>query len=91
MTEKEKVKPVHRVNCGLVQAAVWKNVIKKDGETIDVFNVTIQKNYKDGDEWKTSGSFGLNDLPRAVVAFQKAYEYLVIKDNKDKEETTTPE
>lgn len=81
MTEQPKNKPVHRVNCGLVKAAVWKNTIKKtDGENIDVFNVTITKSYKDGEEWKTSGSYGINDLPRAALCFRKAYEFLVMKE-----------
>jgi hypothetical protein len=45
-----------------VKAAIWANEV--DGRVRH--NVTFQRIYKDGDDWKTSQSFGRDDL--ALVA-----------------------
>jgi hypothetical protein len=45
-----------------VKAAVWANEV--DGSIRH--NVTLQRIYKDGDKWKSSQSFGRDDL--ALVA-----------------------
>ena len=37
----------------------------------------FQKRYKDSDgTWKNTGSLDVNDIPKAVLALQEAYEYL---------------
>jgi len=38
--------------------------------------VTFARIYKDGDTWKDSDSFGRDDLPKLILAAQKAYESL---------------
>ena len=38
--------------------------------------VSLQRRYKDGEEWKTSNSFGLNELPQAIGVPQLAMSYL---------------
>ncbi len=43
------------------EAAVWKNETD-DGRTF--FNVTFKAQYKDGDSWETTTSYGLADLFR---------------------------
>ncbi len=52
-------KPVHEVRLGVVKAAVWANDTKVGVR----YGVTFQRLYKDGDEWKTTESFGRDDLP----------------------------
>ena len=54
-----KAKPVHEVRLGRIKAAIWAN--ETDNGTRH--NVTITRLYKDGDEWKTSTSFGREELP----------------------------
>ena len=66
-----KTKPVNEIRIGSIRAAIWKN---KTGESIR-HNVTFSRSYKDGDEWKTSDSFGRDDLPKLILAAQKAYEW----------------
>ena len=51
-------KPVTEVRIGRVKATIWKN----GTETAPRHNVTFSRLYKDGDEWKTTQSFGRNDL-----------------------------
>lgn len=85
MQEETKQKgkaPMTSFRAGGVKATVWENEIKtKDGKTIDVYSVNIDRSYKDGDEWKTTNSFKLNDLPKVQLVASKAYEYLALKAN----------
>ena len=55
---KEKQKPVHEVRLGHIKAALWKN----DTETGVRYNTTFSRIYKDGEEWKSTESFGRDDL-----------------------------
>ncbi len=54
-----KQKPVHEIRMGRIKAAIWAN--ETDNGTRH--NVTITRLYKDGDDWKTSTSFGREELP----------------------------
>jgi hypothetical protein len=52
-------KPINEVRLGAIKAAVWKNTTG----TGDVrFNVTLSRIYNDGDTWKSTESFGRDDL-----------------------------
>ena len=51
-------KPVAEVRIGRVKATVWPN--ETEGRTRH--NVTFSRLYRDGDKWKTTQSFGRNDL-----------------------------
>ena len=54
-----KVLPKHEIRMGRVKAAIWTN----ETETGQRFNVTFSRLYKDGDGWKTTESFGRDELP----------------------------
>ena len=51
-------KPVAEVRTGRVKAAIWRNGTEEQPR----HNVTFSRLYKDGDTWKTTQSFGRNDL-----------------------------
>ena len=53
-----KQKPIHEVRLGAIKAAVWKN----DTQNGVRYNTTFSRLYKDGEEWKTTDSFGRDDL-----------------------------
>ena len=53
-----KQKPIHEVRLGAIKAAVWKN----ETENGVRFNVTLTRLYKDGEQWKSTDSFGRDDL-----------------------------
>ena len=79
--------PVKKFAAGGIQVAIWENESTKGGK---FNNVSIQRNYKDkNDEWKSSSSLRVNDLPKATVALQKAYEWLVLKENQTEKEMIT--
>lgn len=53
-----KQKPIHEVRLGSIKAAVWRN----DTENGVRYNATLTRLYKDGDQWKSTDSFGRDDL-----------------------------
>lgn len=58
MPEQNKKRPVHEVRIGPVKAAIWRN----EGSNGPWHNVTFERIYKDGEEWKSSSSFGRDEL-----------------------------
>jgi len=61
-TDSAPKRPVHEIRLGRIKATIWEN----DTPNGSRFNTSITRLYKDGDEWKTSESFGRDDL--ALVA-----------------------
>ena len=57
---------------GAVSASVFVNEIDTESGKRSIRNVNLQRRYKDGDEWKSSSSFGLSDLPSAIRVLQLA-------------------
>ena len=71
-------KPETIFKVGAVRAAVFRNTIEKNGQSIQLPKVTIEVRYKDKTgQWQGTNSLSLNDLPKAIVALQKAFEYLM--------------
>ena len=62
-------KPVAEVRTGRVKAAIWRN--ETEGRTRH--NVTFSRLYKDGEQWKTTQSFGSNDLFGAAKVADQAH------------------
>ena len=67
-----KPKPVHEIRLGRIKAAIWAN--ETDNGTRH--NVTITRLYKDGDEWKTSTSFGREELPLVAKIADMAHTWI---------------
>ena len=51
-------KPIDEVRIGRVKATILKNGTEVEPR----YNVTFSRLYKDGDQWKSTQSFGRNDL-----------------------------
>ena len=70
-------KPEKSFKCGGCETAVFENEIAKGGKTTTIKKVVFQKRYKDADgEWKTTHSLDINEIPKAILVLNKAYEYL---------------
>jgi hypothetical protein len=71
--------PVKKISVAGIQVAIWENT-GKDNQSF--YSVSLDKRYKDpADGWKSSSSFKATDLPKAILALQKAYEFLVLKES----------
>ena len=68
--------PEMKFRAGAVSATIWRN----DGENGSYNTVQIERSFKKDDKWQSTGTLRLNDLPKAVLALGKAYEYLVLKE-----------
>lgn len=66
-------KPVHEIRISGIRASVWKNDTEQDPR----YNTTFQRYYRDGEEWKTSDSFGRDDLAMLSFVSQEALRWIV--------------
>jgi hypothetical protein len=83
-------KPETVFKVGAVRASIFRNTIEKDGRSISLPKVAIEVRYKDKTgQWQGTNSLSLNDLPKAILALQKAYEYLM--EHKEPEQAENPE
>ena len=71
-------KPEITFKMGAVRAAVFRNIIKQNGESISLRKVVLEVRYRDkAGQWKGTNSLSVNDLPKAIAVLQKAYEYIL--------------
>jgi len=67
-----KQKPIHEIRLGAIKAAIWENT----HDNVTRHNVTIVRLYKDGEDWKSSDSFGRDDLPLLCKVADQAHTWI---------------
>jgi hypothetical protein len=67
---------------GTVKAAIWKN----DSNGISRHNVTVARIYRDEEGWKTSDSFGREQLPLLAKVVDQAHSWIYANSNSDESE-----
>ncbi len=76
MADEKNSKPEH-VRVGSIEVAIWVNNNGKG----DYQTVTMQRSYKDKDDkWAKTNTLRVNDIPTAILALEKAYEKIVLKE-----------
>lgn len=77
------MQPIKKFRAGAVSVSIWQNCKAFDDgkpETV-VQSVSVQRAFKDAKgEWQHSESFRKTDLPNLILATQKAFEYLALKE-----------
>ena len=75
--------PEKKFRSGAISATVWANqATTKEGKTVEYKTVSFERRYKDAkDEWQSTHSLRLNDLPRAKLVLEKAFEYLALNES----------
>ncbi len=71
-TTNGKTKPVNEIRLGAIKAAIWANETQNGVR----HNVTLSRLYKDEDEWKSSDSFGRDDLPVVAKVADLAHTWI---------------
>jgi len=66
--------PVEKIRVGGIQLDVWENQSEKG----TFYSFTIQRSYKQGNDWKNTNSLRTQDLPKAILALQEAYKKAVM-------------
>jgi len=69
---KSNQQPVHQIRHGAVSASIWRQETEKG----PLFNVTFQRAYKDGEDWKHSTSFGRQNLLVLSLIAARAFEWI---------------
>ncbi len=72
-------KPEKKFNCGLISASIWTNTKTVNGRTVKLYSVTINKAYKEDEDWKHTDSFNIEDLPKVALVANEAYKYIKLK------------
>ena len=81
-------KPEKVFKVGPVRASIFQNSVNRQGKEILFPKVVIEVRYRDkAGNWKGTNSLSLNDLPKAILALQQSYQYLMAK----KDEPPTPQ
>lgn len=71
-------KPEKEFRVGPVRVAIWTNPkTTKDGKTFNAHRVVVERRYRDRDgNWKSTEALDANDVPKAILALRKAYEWI---------------
>ena len=71
--------PIKKFSAGSVSCALWENEIPtSNGQKATMLKATVERRYKDRDgTWKSSSSFGRNEIPLAIYCLEKAFEAIV--------------
>ncbi len=83
------VGPLAKFRAGAISCAIWENEAVVNGNKVSLLKATVERRYKDASgEWKSSGSFGRNEIPLVMYCLRKAFEYMVEeRGGRDDEET----
>ncbi|MBC8444084.1 hypothetical protein H8D83_00710 [Candidatus Woesearchaeota archaeon] len=81
--------PEKKFSTGVVSATIWKNSgTSKKGEPVEFRTISLQRRYTDKEgNWQSTNSLRINDLPKATLVLNKAYEYIVLKEQADSSDT----
>jgi hypothetical protein len=70
------MQPENVFRCGPCFASVFVSEVVKNGTIRQVRTVTFMKRSVENGEWRSTTSLSVNDLPKAALVLEKAYEYL---------------
>ena len=78
----EKKQPEKKFSVGAISATVWKNsTLNKDKEPVEYATISFDRRYKDKEgNWQSTNHLRTSDLPKAILVLNKAYEFLVLRD-----------
>ena len=79
-------KPVWKTQAGVISVALWQNDAMIGGRSVKMLKATIERRYKDGEEWKSSSSFGRNDVPLVIWCLSRAFGKMLEKPDSSESE-----
>ena len=69
-----KNRPEAKFTAGAVSATVWKN----SSQEAEFNTISLGRSYKDkAGKWQNTQTLRINDLPKARLVLDKAYDYLL--------------
>ena len=70
-------KPVESFRLRGVSASIFANHVKSEGRDRTFHKVSLQRHYKDGEEWKQTTSFSRDDLPVLATLIERSWNYIL--------------
>lgn len=80
----DRTQPAKTFRIRNVRAAVWAN----PGEYGPMYSVQFSRGYKDGDEWKSTASFGRDDLLVLAEVTRLAFHWIVAQGGKSGDDSS---
>jgi len=78
MAPEKTNKPLKVFRSRGISVSVFANETTTNDRTVSYRKVSLQRAYRDADgTWKSTTSFGRDDLPIAAVLLNKAWEYIL--------------
>ncbi len=68
---------------GNVRAAIWRNVVDLGSNSRPLDGVMFSRSYKDGNDWKDTSGFGLDDLLLLAKAANDAHTWIAGQRTRD--------
>ena len=86
-------RPEREFRVGAVRVTVWGNPrYGADGKTWVSHRIAMDRGYKDHDgNWKKADTLETDDIPKAILALKRAYEYLTMNKPANAGDTPTPD
>ena len=69
-----------------LSASVFENRSKTNGRSVSYFKTSLQRTYKDGDEFKTTSSLSRDDLPIAELLLKRSWAYILEAEEKNRKD-----
>jgi hypothetical protein len=70
-------KPAHTLKIGSLYASIWLNTSQQGGNSF--YMTTIERRYREGNEYKSTGSYNHEDLLNVARLAQRAEEWVATK------------
>jgi hypothetical protein len=67
-------KPVHKIRAGAIEVAVW----RREGENGAFYSVSMNRSYKQGEEWKQADSYGVDDCLLLSKLLDQAHSWMIL-------------
>ena len=77
-TPKRNSSPEKIIMVGPCRVTIFRNTCLKDGKEIEIPKVVLEVRYKDKHgRWRGTQGITLREIPKAILALEKAFEYLM--------------
>ena len=87
-TAQSSTKPLKVFRLRGISASVFENHSKNTERAATFHKVSLQRTYKDGDEFKTTTSFGRDELPICMHLMQQAWAFILDAESKRGQDDT---
>jgi hypothetical protein len=91
MTMTTNSKPVKVFRLKGLSASIFANQSKSKDSKTPFYKVSLQRTFKDGDDFKSTTSLGRDDLPVADLLLKKAWVFILEAEHEDRKESSKEE